>query len=213
MTPSRVPAPDPVRLTVWSDVLCPWCYNGAVRLHRIAEELADTVAVTWKSYLLRPTPQERSFEKFKAYTESWRVPAGQADGGRFRPWASDEPAPSHSVPPQVACKAAARQGGFDRFHLAAMDAYFWDNRNVTARATLLDIAAACNLDVARFQSDLDDPALEQAVLADYREAIERGINGVPTVVVDDEWAFPGAQDIDWYKRMITKRRTLRAGLA
>ena len=202
-----------MRLTVWSDVLCPWCYNGAVRLGRIAEELADAVTITWRSYLLRPTPKARSLERFREYTQSWLVPASAPDGGRFRTWSSDEGPPSHSVPTQVACKAAARQDGFHRYHLAVMDAYFWDNRDVSTAGVLVDVAGACGLDVARFAADLADSALEQDVVRDHREAAERGITAVPSVVVDDEWVIPGAQDVLFYRRVVEKRRALQAGAA
>ena len=174
-------------------------------------EFADEIAVTWRSFLLRPTPAVRSLEKFRAYTESWRNPASQADAGRFKVWSTDEPPPSHSIPPQIAVKAAARQGAFDRYHVAVMDAYFWENRNVTATETLIEIARRSSLDVARFEADLMDVALEREVIRDYNEAIERGITAVPTVVVDDEWQIPGAQDLVFYRRVIERRRALAKG--
>jgi predicted DsbA family dithiol-disulfide isomerase len=208
-----VSALTPVRLTVWSDVLCPWCYNGAVRLARISEELGDAVSIAWKAYLLRPTPKQRSLERFREYTQTWLVPASAPEGGRFRVWTSDEGPPSHSVPAQVACKAAARQDGFHRYHLALMDAYFWDNRDVSRADVQADVARACGLDVARFAADLDDHVLEQEVVRDYRDAVERGITAVPSVVVDDEWVIPGAQDLLFYRRVVEKRRALQAGAA
>ena len=182
-----------------------------MRLDYIVKEFGDEVAVTWRSFLLRPAPAVRSLDKFRAYTESWRIPAGQQDAGRFRVWSTDEPAPSHSIPPQVAVKAAARQGAFDRYHLAVMDAYFWENRNVTAVATLIDVARRTGLDIPRFEADLRDPDIEQEVIREYDEALELGITAVPTVVVDDEWQIPGAQDVLFYRRMIERRRALVAG--
>ena len=128
-------------------------------------------------------------------------------------WASEEPAPSHSVPPQVALKAAARQGAFDAYHLAVMDAYFWDNRNVTATNTLSDVAVRLGLDRARFETDMRDPGLEAEVLREYAAALEHGITSVPTVVVDDEWQIPGAQDLVFYRRVIERRRALASGEA
>ena len=67
---------EPVRLIAWSDYLCPWCYNAAVRLQRIEEEFGDAVQVEWRSYLLRPNPvARRDLERFRAYTQSWLRPA------------------------------------------------------------------------------------------------------------------------------------------
>ena len=111
--------------------------------------------MVWKSFLLRPYPSDKPLEKFRRYTESWKVPASQPDAGEFRVWSTDEAPPSHSVPPNVAVKAAATQGRFDLYHLALMRAYFFENRNVTDTATLLDVAAACDLDLVRFEADLE----------------------------------------------------------
>lgn len=131
------------------------------------------------------------------------------EAAQFRPWSTDESPPSHSVPPNVAVKAAARQGAFERYHLALMHAYFWENRDVSAMTTQMDVAAACGLDVDKFVADARDIELEREVIADYQEAIARGITAVPTVVVDDEWQLSGAQDLVFYRRMIERRLAMR----
>lgn len=170
----------------------------------LRDELAGELVIAWKSFLLRPYPSARSLDSFRAYTESWLRPAAQPDGGRFRPWATDEPPPSHSVPPQVAVKAAARLGGFDRFHLAVMDAYFYTNRNVTDASTLIDIAGACGLDPLTFSRLLDDDDLRREVIDDHNEAIALGVTGVPAVVVPGGLVIPGAQDVAFYRRLVKK---------
>src|SRR5690606_32004149 len=76
-----------IRLIVYSDYLCPWCYNASIRLRRLEEEMAPDLEVVWRSYLLRPEPKARPVDKFRAYTESWKVPAAEEDSGSFRPWA------------------------------------------------------------------------------------------------------------------------------
>ena len=161
----------------------------------------------WKSFLLRPYPEPRPLEKFRRYTRSWLVPAGQSDGGRFREWSTEESPPSHSVPPSVAVKAAAQLGGemgFEAYHLAVMDAYFYANRNVTEETTLVEIAVACGFERERFRACLHDTALAQSVLDDHNEAIQIGVTGVPTVLVDGGLLIPGAQDLRFYRHLVAK---------
>ena len=74
----------PVRLIVYSDYLCPWCYNVSVRMDRIREEFEGAVVLEWRSFLLRPHPVERDLEKFRRYTESWMKPAAEPDSGCCR---------------------------------------------------------------------------------------------------------------------------------
>ena len=99
---------DRADLIAWSDYLCPWCYNAAVRLWRLEDEFGDRVSIEWRPFLLRPHPDPgRTLEKFRAYTASWARPAAEPDGGTFRVWATEEGPPSHSVPPHLVAKAAA----------------------------------------------------------------------------------------------------------
>ena len=174
---------------------------------QLRDELGGELKLTWKAFLLRPYPKQRSIEKFREYTQSWLRPAAQAGGGRFRPWASEDLPPSHSVPPQIAVKAAERQGGFDRFHLAVMDAYFWDNRNVSDPSVLIDIAKACDLDPIAFSVSLQDETLVQLVLDEHNEAVNAGITGVPTVVAPGGFQIPGAQDLSFYRHLVQKLRS------
>jgi predicted DsbA family dithiol-disulfide isomerase len=172
----------------------------------LQEECGDDLKLVWKAFLLRPDPKVRSIEKFREYTQSWLRPAAQSDGGRFRPWASDENPPSHSVPPQVAVKAAARLGAFDRYHLAVMDAYFYANRDVSNPTVLAAVAAACGLDPAAFAREMQDASLLQEVVDEHNEAVEAGITGVPTVVAPGGFQIPGAQDLSFYRHLVQKLR-------
>jgi predicted DsbA family dithiol-disulfide isomerase len=181
-----------------------------VRLAKIEKEHPDTLEVTWKSFLLRPHSEPKPLDKFRRYTQSWMRVAEQPDGARFRVWSTDEEPPSHSVPPAIAVKAAARQGMFDRYHLALMDAYFYENRNVTALDTIVDVAVANGLDRERFLVDLADESLARAVIDDHNEAVGQGISGVPNVVVDGILPIPGAQDTAFYRHVIAKRLALNA---
>ena len=174
---------------------------------QLQAELGDALKLTWKAFLLRPYPKQRSIEKFREYTQSWLRPASQPDAGRFRPWASEESPPSHSVPPQIAVKAAARLGGFERFHLAVMDAYFWDNRNVSDPSVLIEVAKRCGLDPIAFSVLLQDESLLQLVLDEHNEAVDAGITGVPTVVAPGGFQIPGAQDLSFYRHLVQKLRT------
>ena len=198
--------PPRVEFTVWSDVLCPWCYNAAVCLERVQHDVRDRadLQVVWKSYLLRPKPEPKSPERFRRYTESWMRPASQPDAGKFRVWATGEPPPSHSIPPAVAVKAAARQNAFPKYHHALMHAYFARSLDVTSRGNILLVARECGLDESAFARDLDDPELARLVVADHNEAVELGISGVPCIVTESGFQIPGSQERAVYERIIER---------
>ena len=196
-----------LRLIVYSDYLCPWCYNASVRLRRIEREFGDRIEVDWRSYLLRPRPgQSRNLEKFMRYTQSWLRPAAEPEAGEFRVWETSEGPPSHSIPPHLVAKAAARHGraAFERVHDRLLTAYFTDNRDITSDATLRAIWAEAELPDDGFDAR-EDPALLRATLGEYQEAIDTGITGVPAARMEGNDAFiVGAQPFELYERWINR---------
>jgi len=196
----------PARLIVYSDYLCPWCFNAAVRLRAIEDEFGDAVEIAWRSFLLRPSPVPRSMEQFRAYTRSWLRPAAEPDAGIFRVWASDEGPPSHSLPPQLVAKAAATLGreAFARVHAALWRAYFSENRDVTSRVTLRQVWNEAGLPAAAFaRAESDD--VVQATLAEHNEAVRAGVTGVPTVLAEGgDVAIPGALPLETYRRWVRR---------
>jgi len=200
---------EPVRLIVWSDYLCPWCWVGGTRLRRLEDE--GLVRLEWRSFLLRPRPDPgRTLERFRAYTESWRRPAAEPDAPPFRVWEGDAGPPSHSVPPHLAAKAAATLGedAFRRMHERLMRAYFAESRDITAADTLRALWEDVGLPSDAF-GRAADPALLRRVADEHDAALERGITGVPAVCVAGREGFvPGAQPIETYRLWL---RRLAAG--
>jgi predicted DsbA family dithiol-disulfide isomerase len=200
-----------LRLVVHSDYLCPWCFNAAVRLHRLEAE-DPAVSVEWRSYLLRPRPgTRRDLERFRAYTQSWLRPAGEEDAGRFQVWQSNAGPPSHSVPPHVVAKAALRldRRAFLRLHEGLFRAYFSENRDVTDGSELRRLWCGAGLAETDFPAP-DDAALLREVLADHEEALEMGATGVPSVrLADADSVITGALPIETYRRWVARTREKR----
>lgn len=195
------------RLVVWSDYLCPWCNVASVRLDRLAAEYGDRLVLEWRSFLLRPRPEERTLDEFRAYTRSWLRPAAEEEAATFRVWATLDGPPTHSVPPHLAAKAAARHGrdAFERMHAALLRAYFADNRDITRAGTLQAIWTEVGLPLADFDR-MADPALVDEVIAEHNAAVRAGITGVPAVALAgaEETAMPGALPLATYRRWIDR---------
>lgn len=196
-----------VRLIVHSDYLCPWCYNGAMRVRRLKEELGERLEVEWRAFLLRPRiDPNRTLEKFKAYTHSWLRPAEDPDGGTFRVWATEAGPPSHSIPPHLVAKAAAlvSPDAFHAIHERLLHAYFAENRDITDVDTLRAIWSEAGLPAPAFDRHTD-PTLLQRVLDEHAEAAEYGIDGVPAMrLADREGYVMGAQPVEVYRRWIQR---------
>lgn len=198
---------SPARLVVYSDFLCPWCWNAATKLASVQEQLGDALAIEWRSYLLRPQAQPgRDLEKFRAYTQGWLRVAEDEPRAPFRPWASDAGPPTHSLPPHVVAKAAAARGPVagERMRDRLFRAYFAESRDISDAATLRALWSEAGLDAAAFDA-IDAPARTREVLADHAEAQSFGATGVPAVrLADQDFVLVGAQPEEVYLRWMKK---------
>ena len=131
----------PVRLDVFSDYLCPWCYNAAVRLRDVQQAYGDRVRVHWRTFPLIPgeQPDRRVTEKTR---EGRQRVGAEEPRARFVPPEIDTPLPASSIPALTAAKCAERQGAdaFERFHDRLFTAHFGDNLDISRPDVLRRLA-------------------------------------------------------------------------
>ncbi len=206
-------AVEPLVVDVYSDFLCPWCFNAWLRMRRIEDEFGASVDVRWRSYLLRPYPQpHRNLERFREYTHGWLRAAADEPLATFHPWQGDAGPPTHSVPALVAAKAAASLGAQagNALRSRLFPAYFAESRDISAEATLRVLWSEAGLPPPEF-ARTRDPAFEAQVRSDHAEAVELGATGAPAVRVGgSDFALVGAQPIETWRRWIARSLERRA---
>jgi predicted DsbA family dithiol-disulfide isomerase len=195
---------EPVRLDVFSDYLCPWCYNAAVRLQDVQQAYGQRVRVHWRAFPLIPDrqPGRRVTEKTR---EGRQRVGAEEPRALFAPPALDTALPASSVPALTAAKCAERQGEacFERFHRALFVSHFRDNRDIGRYDVLRDLAHACGLDMDRFQSDYAAGDVYESVLHDCAEGAGWfGVSALPTVVFNEKLSLVGAVSVDRYRVML-----------
>lgn len=188
-----------------------------MRLDELADDEGDAITVEWRSFLLRPAPEERDRDEFSRYTEKWARPAGLEPRARFTiPWSGDDP-PSHSLPAAVAGKVVEHHfpEAFDDFHHRLMAAYFVENRTISERSVLVEVAGESGLDTDAFASFYDDrwKPLARTAYEQHNQAISAGINGVPAVVFDNTYLVSGAVETDHYRQVLARIRQERGQAA
>lgn len=179
-----------------------------MRLERLQREFPDELRLTWRAYLLRPYPEVRPFDEFVSYTRHWSRPAALEPGARFAPWGDAAP-PTHSLPAALAAKVAATFGpdAFARYHHRLFEAYFSQSRTISDVHVLRNLAVECGIDADEFarRFDEDRDPLVARIAAEFEEGYERGVTGVPAVLVDHEHLVTGALDLDQYRRIVRTR--------
>ena len=198
-----------LRVDVFSDVVCPWCFVGKRRLERAIELLGDEVMVdvTWRPFQLNPTmPREgidrREYraKKFGSLARSEALDAQLAAVGRevgldFR---VDRIARTpNTFDAHRLLRLAHERGVQDAVAETLFRAYFVEGRDVGEHAVLVDVAADSGLDrddVTRFLAGTEGAA---QVADEEAEGRDLGIDGVPFFVVQDTYAISGAQSPDY----------------
>ncbi len=204
-----------MKIEIWSDVVCPWCYVGKRNLEAALAEFAhaDRVTVEWRSFELDPTTPERVDLSMDEVLE------------RKYGMSPDEASAANRQMTELAAKVGleyhldrVRIGNtFDAhrlIHLAGsvglagamkerlLAAYFTEGRSISDTASLAGLAAEVGLDPARATEVLQGNEFAAEVRADEARATELGCTGVPFLVVDDRVAIPGAQPPDVILRLL-----------
>ncbi len=205
-----------LEVVVYSDFLCPWCWNAATRLAAVEAQLGNAIALSWRSYLLRPHPRPRTpeaLDRFRSYTKGWQRVAEDEPRAPFRPWQGDAGPPTHSLPPHQAVKAAESFGAEAgrRMRERLFRAYFVESRDISDANTLRALWREIGLADADLPAT-PDPALTRRILAEHAEAQSYGATGVPAVrLASQDFVLVGAQPEAAYHRWFRRALDGSAG--
>ncbi|MFF7337181.1 DsbA family oxidoreductase [Streptomyces sp. NPDC008163] len=217
-----------MRVEIWSDIACPWCYVGKARFEKGLAGFAhrDDVEVVHRSFELDPgrakddtelvtdmlarkygrTPDEVRAMEANVAANAQAEGLGYLTEGRDHGSTFDIHRLLHLA------KARGRQ---DELLALAYRANFAEERSVFDDSVLLDLAVEAGLDAEEARAVLADPeAYADEVRADEREAAELGANAVPFFVFDRRYGVSGGQPAEVFAQALEqawKDRPVTAG--
>jgi predicted DsbA family dithiol-disulfide isomerase len=195
-----------VKVEIWSDVVCPWCYIGKRHFEAAlaAFDHRDEVEVVWRSYELDPTaPPEREGDyagriaakygmtREEAQVRIDRITSTAAQAGLVFDF--DIARPGNTFDAHRLIHLGAERGLQDVVKERLLAATFVEGEPIGDRETLVRLAAAAGLDPEEARTVLEGDAHAEAVRADEREAVAYAISGVPFFVIDQTYGISGAQ--------------------
>ncbi len=209
-----------MRLEIFSDVVCPWCYIGKRRFDRAVTNLATAginliLEVNYRPFQLDPTApigapshvrdayakkfgsQERADEILKHVTT-----VAATEGINFQMDIAVRANTSRAH--RLIALAQTTELDHTKLKESLMIAYFCEGRDISNIDTLMDIAAAFGLDHAQVSEMLNSEQSSQQLDADLSRARELGVTAVPTYVFNEQWSVPGAQDTETFERVLKK---------
>jgi predicted DsbA family dithiol-disulfide isomerase len=198
-----------MKVEIWSDVACPWCYVGKRRFEAALAQFEhrDQLDIVWRSFELDPAaPRRHDTPATELLARKYRVPVAQAEAMNAR------------------LTSEARREGLDLdlagiivgntfdahrlIHLAAelglrqamverlFKAYFTDNEAIGEHDVLVRLAGEVGIPTDRARRMLESDEFAAAVRADQVRARGFGITGVPFFAIDERYGISGAQPAD-----------------
>lgn len=220
---------DAIKIDVWSDIACPWCYIGKRNLENglaqaAGDDDAPAVEVVYHSFELSPdTPLDfdggeadylathKGVSTDQAQQMLDRVTGVAADAGlayRF-----DLLKHTNTVKAHELLHFAKEQGRQLELAERLMAAYFTEGRHLGQEDELVALAADAGLDGDQAREALRSERFLPAVRADQAQATAYGINGVPFFVIDGKYGVSGAQPADAFAQIVRQVWEERADAA
>lgn len=220
---SSKPQPNPIpkmKIEIWSDVACPFCYLGKRNLEKAIATLPfkDELSVEWKSFELSPgltTDTTLDIETFLSNRKGYPIQQVKQMNQQVVQAGKNIGLEINTQTIVVANTNLAHQ----LIHFAKtnntqneakellLKAYFTLGKNVDDMANLLAIAQELNLDTVKVKEALSTKQHALAVQSDIQEAQNLGVTGVPFFVINRKYAINGAQASEVFVQNIQKAYT------
>src|SRR5690606_36158605 len=183
-----------MRIDIWSDVVCPWCWIGKHRLRKALALAGEAAEIHWHAFQLDPEAGDTPVPLREAYAGKFGGPerAGQIlaqtqSTGRAEGLPFDFDQGQVRVSTRKAHRLmwlAALEGDVDAVNEALFRAHFAEGRNLAAIETLVEAGSAGGLDEARVRALFEGDEGVAEVEDQLAEARELGVQAVPSFLID-----------------------------
>ncbi|MEV5842080.1 DsbA family oxidoreductase [Streptomyces sp. NPDC051985] len=217
-----------MRVEIWSDIACPWCYVGKARFEKALDAFPhrDEVEVVHRSFELDPGRAKDDVQPVLAMLgKKYGMSEAQAQAGEdnlgaqaaaegldYRTRGRDH---GNTFDMHRLLHLAKAEGRQDELVQILYRANFAEERSLFTEGPerLVELAVEAGLDAAAVREVLADPAAyADEVRADEREAAELGANGVPFFVLDRKYGVSGAQPTELFAQALGQAWDARSPL-
>ncbi|MEO5998282.1 MAG: DsbA family oxidoreductase [Chitinophagaceae bacterium] len=198
-----------MKIDIWSDIRCPFCYIGKRNLEKGLEKFEhnDQVKMVWHSFQLDPTlknePGKNVYDYLaekKGQSREWSVQmhnqvtrTAQEAGLDFN-FENSVIANSFDAHRLIQCAKTQQLG--DAAEERLFKAYFTEGLNIADQKTLIQLGVEIGLDETAIEQVLGSDAFTEEVRNDEAIAQSIGIRGVPFFVFNDQYSISGAQPVE-----------------
>lgn len=206
-----------MKIEIWSDVACPFCYIGKRKIEKAIERFPqkDQIEIEWKSFLLNPdqvTQPNKSSQEYLAEVKGWTLEQTKEITANVANMAAQEGLEYHLDKTVVANTKKAHRllhlaksvGKGDEMKEALLKAYFTDVVNIDNDTVLLGLGEKIGLEQSKVKEVLTSDKFENEVDQDVYESRQIGVRGVPFFVFDRKFGISGAQPDQVFDQTLEK---------
>ena len=206
---------DAIKVDIWSDVQCPWCYIGKRKFEAGAAAFGGDVEVEYHSFELAPdTPVDFDGSPADYLAQRKGLPMDQVEQMLERvtgiaasvglDYDYDHVHQTNTVISHELIHFAKSKGRQLEMKERLLKAYFVNGEHVGRIPDLVAIAAELGFDEAEVTEALESHRFLADVKADVALAQEYGIQGVPFFVIDGKYGVSGAQDASTFANVLAQ---------
>ncbi|MCU1524854.1 MAG: disulfide bond formation protein DsbA [Microbacteriaceae bacterium] len=214
---------EAIKVDIWSDVQCPWCYIGKRKFEAGAEQFGGDVEIEYHSFELAPdTPVDFEGTPIDYLSERKGMPVDQVEQMLARvtgiaaavglDYDYEHVHQTNTVKAHELIHYAKSKGRQLEMKERLLKAYFINGEHVGRIEDLADIAAEIGLDRDDVVRALESNEFLADVKADVALAGEYGIQGVPFFVIDGKYGVSGAQEAETFANVLSQVRSEREAI-
>ncbi len=206
-----------MRVDIWSDVMCPFCYIGKRRFEgALAQfENRDDVEIVWHSFQLDPDVKaqpdkdvyswlaERKGQSLDWSRQAHKQVAEMAAGVGLQ-YNFDKAVIANSFDAHRVTQLAKKYGKGDAMEEQLFKGYFTEGKDIGNHTVLIEMATTIGIDAQETTEVLKNGTYADAVQADIDRAAQIGINGVPFFVINNKYGISGAQATETFTGALNK---------
>ena len=208
-----------MKVEIWSDVMCPFCYIGKKRFEKAVASLGveEEIEIVYRSFLLDPELQTDPTTNVTQHLATKKgIPLEEAlKMNEYVTGMAAEEGLKYDLEKAVVANSrnAHRLLHFAKsknlqaeFKEALLKAYFEQGKNIDDLDTLKQLGTQVGLDANGVEEVYLSSAFTEEVIEDIQRAQQIGVQGVPFFVLNEQFALSGAQPTDTFKQALQKVR-------
>ena len=206
-----------MKIEIWSDFACPFCYIGKKRFEDALTEFKykNKVEIVYKAYQLNPdAPKVMQGSAYESFAKGHGTTVAQAKD-RFKMFTENAKSVgliynydiiqmTNTFDAHQLAKWANQFGKEDEITNRFMKAYFTDGKNLADHQVLASLVSELGLNKQEALEVLKENKFKKQVLAEQTEGRQIGVQGVPFFVLNRKYGISGAQQKEYFLQALNK---------